>query len=219
MGRCFAFALAVACLTPLFGGCSLLKKPDKANINLRKKNQELEARIAELQLKSQGDAAMIRSLQDRAGTLPTLPHDRLDKLFTTHDIKLGRLTGGADLDPDKPGQEGLRVYVTPVDEEGDPLKAGGSFRIEAFDVARDERGQIGDWTVDAAAAREHWSSVLNRYNYVLPLPWQTPPKGKELHLDVTFIDELTQGQFTKSIDVTVEPPPASSSAAATRPAN
>jgi hypothetical protein len=52
-----------------------------------------------------------------------------------------------------------------------------------------------------------WSSVLNRYNYVLTLPWQTPPTGDTLHLEVTFNDELTQGRFKKAVDVPVERPP------------
>ena len=77
--------------------------------------------------------------------------------------------------------------------------------------------KIGTWTFDLASAREHWTSVLNRYNYVLPLPWQTPPTGSQVHLDVTFQDELTQARFKKSADVTVEPPRTKPPAAATQP--
>jgi hypothetical protein len=201
-------ALLVVFASPLLGGCFLIKKPDKANIELRKQNQDQQGRITELERSAQGDAARIQALQDRVGTLPTLPQDRLKRLFTTHDIQLGRLTGGADLDPDKPGQEGLRVYLTPLDEMGDQLKAAGAIRVEAYEPSRDEGAKIGSWTFDAGATRGLWSSVLNRYNYVLSLPWQTPPTGPSLHLQVTFVDELTQGEFTKTVDVAVQPPPA-----------
>ena len=203
--RMLQFALLACCL-PALGGCFLFKSPDKANIELRKKNQELETRVAELERKSAGDAAMIDSLQNRAGSLPTLPRERLAKLFTTHDITLGKLTGGADLDAAKPGQEGLKVYVTPLDETGDPIKAAGLFTVEAFDLSRDQKPKIGTWTFDAEATRQAWSSVLNRYNYVLTLPWQTPPTGDSLHLEVTFTDELTQARFKKAVDVPVERP-------------
>jgi hypothetical protein len=169
-------------------------------------NQRLQGEVDELRRKSEGDTAMIRSLQDRAGTLPTLPHERLKRLFTTHAIQLGRLTGGADLDPAKPGHEGLRVFVTPLDETGDPLKAAGAITVEAFDLSRGEGAKVGTWNFDPAATRAAWSSVLNRYNYVVTCPWQQAvPAGPNLHLVVTFVDELTQGRFTKSADVTVQP--------------
>jgi hypothetical protein len=206
MTRAVIRTVLLACCVPALSGCFLVKKPDKSNIELRKKNQELESRIGDLQRKSEGDVATIRSLQDKAGILPTLPQDRLAKLFTTHDISLGRLTGGADLDPAKPGDEGLKVYVTPLDESGDPLKAAGSFKIDAFDPSPEKGARVGTWSIDATAARAAWSSVLNRYNYVLMLPWQTPPAGNQLHIDVTFVDELTQREFKKSTDVTVTRP-------------
>jgi hypothetical protein len=150
---------------------------------------------------------MIQSLQQRTGTLPTLPHERLRRLFTTHDLQLGRLTGGADLDPAKPGHEGLKIYPAPIDQTGDPIKAAGAFTIEAFDLARGENAKIGTWTFDLAQTSRTWTSVLNRYNYVLTCPWQTPPQGADLHVEVTFVDELTQGQFKKTADVKVEVPP------------
>src|SRR5215213_7567561 len=106
---------------PLCGGCFLIKSPDKANIALRKQNQELQAKVDELQRRQTGDAAMIAALQDKSGTLQTLPRERLERMFTTHDLKLERLTGGADLDASKPGQEGLKVHVAPLDQTGDPI--------------------------------------------------------------------------------------------------
>jgi hypothetical protein len=206
-------------LAPLAGGCFLIKNPDKANIALRKENQQQKDRITELERKAQGDDAMIRSLQEQRGTLPTLPRDRLQKLFTTHDIKLGRLTGGADLDPAKPGHEGLKIYVAPIDETGDPIKAAGTFTIEAFDLSRQQGAKIGTWTFDPAAGRAAWTSILNRYNYVFTCPWQTPPGGADVHLVVTFMDELTQVQFKETVDVKVDvPPTAPQSSPSTKPA-
>lgn len=215
MKRTAGFIVPLIALAPFLGGCFLIQKPDKANIELRKKIQEAEAQLAETRLKSEADAATIRSFEERIGTLPTLPQDRLDKLFTTHDLKLGRLTGGADLDPKTPGHEGLKIYATPIDQAGDALKAAGTFTVDAFDLSRETNPKIGHWTFDVAASRAGWTSVLNRYNYVLTLPWQTPPSGPKLHLDVTFVDELTQRRFVKSIDVTVDvptPPPSTAPA-------
>ena len=210
--------LVVLSMTLASGGCGLIGGPrNSANIKLRKENQDLRDKVASLERQAQAAEAAIRSHEEKAGTLPTLPRERLANLFTTHDIKLGRLTGGADLDSKRPGQEGLKVYVTPIDGSGDPLKAAGAFTVEAFDLSREGRARIGTWTFDLAEARRHWTSVLNRYNYVLPCPWQDPPSGGSLHVEVKFLDELTQSAFTKAVDVTVEP--ATSPAAATVPSS
>lgn len=205
--RATTILLLLACLAPALGGCSLFKKPSKANIDLRKQNQDLQAKIDELNRQHTADEASITTLQDKSGTLPTLPRERLARLFTTHDLKLERLTGGADLDPSKPGQEGLKIYVAPLDQAGDPIKAAGAFTIDAFDLSGGPAPKkIGTWTFGVDVAQEHWTSVLNRYNYVLPCPWQTAPSGSNVHIEVTFLDELTQTRFKKSVDVTVQAP-------------
>src|SRR5687768_18101498 len=118
------FVLAVA-------GCS---KPDKANIALRKQVQDLESEISNLKRTRDADLAAIRALESRATTIPTLPHDRLEQVFTTHGLKIGRLTGGADADPSKQGDEVLKVYAVPTDQRGDLLKAAGSFAVDAYDL-------------------------------------------------------------------------------------
>src|SRR5438874_402601 len=96
--------------------------PNTASIVVRKQNQDLQVQIATLTRAREADAATIRNLQARVGTIPTLSQERLEKLFTVHGIQLGRLTGGADLDRSKPGDEGIKVYITPTDDDGEPLK-------------------------------------------------------------------------------------------------
>src|SRR5436190_214200 len=103
----------------LGSGCG---SPNAASIEVRKQNQDLRDQIATLTRTHEADQATIKGLQDRTGTVSTLPTDRLDHLFTTHGIELNRLTGGADLDRVKPGDEALKVYVVPTDNEGEKLK-------------------------------------------------------------------------------------------------
>ena len=200
--------LMLAVLLPAPAGCGLIGGPrNSANIELRKENQALRDQVATLERQREQDAAVIRSQQGPAATSrPVLPREQLGRLFTTHDIKLFRLTGGADLDPRRPGHEGLKVHVTPLDGDGDPIKAAGAFTVEAFDVAAEGGpAKVGTWAFDLDAARRGWTAVLNRYNYVLTCPWQsTPPRGGSLHVVVTFVDELTGGTFKKSVDVTVD---------------
>src|SRR4051812_29784279 len=108
----------------VLAGCT--GKPNQANIELRKQVQSLNSQIADLQRIHDGDAATINALQSRQGaTQPALPQERVEKLFTVHGLSLGRLTGGADSDLDKPGDEGVKIYAVPTDETGDELKAAG----------------------------------------------------------------------------------------------
>ena len=185
-------AVAIAIALTYLMGCG---SPNVASIEVRKQNQDLRDQIETLTRTHEADQATIKGLQERIGTVPTLPQDRLEKLFTTHAIELGRLTGGLDSDPAKPGDEGLRIDVTPTDGEGQKLKAAGSFTVEAFDLAANPT-RLGKWTFDVEAARKSWVGALMSYHYVLKCPWQqAAPTHEDVTVKVTFRDELTGRVF------------------------
>lgn len=184
---------ALTTLVVFATGCS---SPNKANIELRKQKQELEAKLQTLERRHDADVASIRAFESRATTVPTLPNERLEKLFTTHGLSIGRLTAPADLDRGKPGDEGLKVYVVPTDDEGQPLKAAGSFVVEAFDLAKGANNRIGHWEFTADEAKKTWLGQLMMYTYVLPVAWQSPPQHPDITLRVTFTDNLTGRTFS-----------------------
>jgi hypothetical protein len=188
-------------------GCG---SPSSANITLRKQNQDLQDQITTLTRARKADAATIAALQQRVGTVPTLSQQRLEKLFTVHGIKLGRLTGGADLDHSKPGDEAIKVYADPTDDDGDAIKAAGSFIVEAFDLAANPP-ELGKWTFDTDATRKLWNGSLLSHQYVLTCPWQKPPQHEELTIKVTFSEELTRREFHAQSVVKVHPPASSAS--------
>jgi hypothetical protein len=209
--------LPLLLLLPALSGCKLLfGSPSKANIELRKENQQLAGQINQLKIQHEADAATITGLTQRVGTVPTLAPARLDKLFTVHSVRLQRLTGGADLDPDKPGQEGLKVYVGLLDQYGDEIKSAGSFVVEAFDLAEPQAARLGRWEFPVEQAQQNWHSFLTRYEYVLTCPWQTAPRHPDVTVHVQFNDELTGRQFSAQSLVKVEVPP--SAQPATQPA-
>jgi hypothetical protein len=196
--------LVCAALFTLVTGCG---SPNVPGIAVRKENQALKDEVATLKRAREADAATMKSLEARATTVPSLPSAQLENLFTTHGLQLGRLTGGADLDRDKPGDEALKVYATPTDDDGQPFKAAGSFVVEAFDLASKEP-QIGKWTVDTRTARQQWLGSALVRAYVLTLPWQTPPQHPDITVKVTFRDELTGREFHEQKLVKIQPPPA-----------
>jgi hypothetical protein len=196
---------AVAMVICLAGGCG---RPNQANILLRKQNQTLEQRLADLDRRHAADQATIRSLEASATTVPVLPEQRIAQLFTVAGLSFGRLTGGVDLDPGKPGDEGLKVYVVPVDQHGDALKAAGTFRVEAFALSDAERPLVGIWEFPLSEAQQNWYGQSLLYTYILTCPWQQViPTGHTLTIRVTFTDALTGRTFTAQRQVSVNPPP------------
>ena len=193
--------LSAVVLAALCAGCG---KPNGGNIALRKDNQELRSRLDQLQRELNAAKATIAGLESHATTVPVLPSAQLEKLFTTHDIKIGRLTGEADLDPAKPGNEGLKIYVVPIDQYNQPLKAAGSFVVDAFDLAQSGENRIGHWEIPLEKAQDNFYNMLTLYTYALPAPWQTPPRHKDITVRVSFTDALTGRTFTAQKPVTID---------------
>jgi outer membrane murein-binding lipoprotein Lpp len=196
------FAVVVVGSLLVAGGCH---SPSKANIELRKQNQQLQSQIQGLDLRHQADQATIRGLQSMATTVPVLPEDELNQLVTTCGLRIGRLTGGDHPNTDSGPDTMLRVYVVPIDGQGDDVKQAGSFRVELFDLALKSDNRIGQWDFDLAATKADWYSSL-LYCYVLDCPWQTIPKHNKLMAHITFNDAMTHRIFTVDREVKVNPP-------------
>ncbi|HEY8667130.1 MAG TPA: hypothetical protein VIL86_10710 [Tepidisphaeraceae bacterium] len=192
-----------ALFTALLAGCG---SPSKANIELRRQNAALRDRVELLTKQHQSDVADIERLETAKGALATLPHERMEQLFTANALKLGRLSGGADLEPAKPGDEALKVYVVPTDAAGDAIKAAGAFTIEAFDLDVPEHPLVGTWKFSVEQARESWYGKAMLYEYVLTCPWQAGPTHAKLTVKVTFTDALTGLTLTAKQDVTIKLP-------------
>jgi hypothetical protein len=199
-GLLVLLALTVPAFTAI--GCG---SPSAANIALRKQLQQRDDQITFLDRQHQGDLADLRAA--RGPTTTSLAPDEIAKLFTTHGLAFGRLTGGSDFDSNKPGDQGLKIYVVPTDDDGQPLKAAGSFTVQAFDLSQPDN-LIGKWTFDLGAAKSSWYGQAMLYTYVLACPWQQRvPSNPQLTVRVTFHDELTGREFTAQKIVNINPPP------------
>ena len=184
-------------------GCA---SPNKANIALRKQVQTLETHMKDRDAQHAADqAALAHVTADR--TIQTLPAAKLDRLFRTSAIIFKRLTLGEDLDPTKPGDEGFKVAIAPVDQFNDEFKASGSITIELFDLAAPQT-RLGTWTFDTAQTQSMWLSTPVFDGYVLQFPWQTPPTHSKLTVKATFTEELTGATFEAKTDLTVNVPTA-----------
>lgn len=184
----------------IVGGCA----SNLANIALRKQEQASRLRIETLERQHAADAATITAYQTANGSLQTLPQGQLDQLFTTHGLSLKRLTGGYDADPKTPGDDALKIYAVPTDDQNQPIKALGEFKVEAFVIGQDD-APLEAWTFSQDQARQAWLGDVLLYEFVLECPFKAPPKQAKLRVNVTFTDALTHRQFQAQKAITIQP--------------
>lgn len=197
--------LAVLCSSAvIFSGLSCTG-PSSANIELRKENQSLKDEIAALKSQQAADRATIAALQAEKGSVKRLEADQLDRLFTVAGLEVGRLTNGIDTDPSRPGDDAIRLQVVPRDVDGDPIKAAGTFLVEAFDLSSAEPRKIGQWTFDHASSRAAWTGKAMQYNYLFTCPLADRPTGRDVTVKITYRDELTGREFTEQRQITLAP--------------
>jgi hypothetical protein len=191
--------------------------PNQANIELRKEKQSLEHEIDQLKSQVAADRARIQGLESQVGTVPTLPQSRLNEMFTVHGFRIGRLTGGADLQPNNPNDGGLRVFVTPFDDDGHPIQATGTLTVEAFDLEQSEGSRIGRWVFTPEQLKRAWQSFALIHGFVVDCPWQKLPTHAEIALKITFDDALTGGRYSELYQARVHLPPRGTTQPSTSP--
>jgi hypothetical protein len=197
--RTAVFSAAIAATV---AGCGT---PNPANIELRKKNQALEAQVQTLTAQHDRDTQTIAALRDSRPTIPTLPPGRLAALFTTHGLEFTNATSGDNPDATATFDTQLKLGINAVDQEGTSIKAAGSFKIEAFDLDDPAHPLIGTWTFDETQSKAMFFSRFALYGYVLTCPWQTKPVHENLTVKASFTDSLTGLTFTAQRQVKVRP--------------
>ena len=167
---------------------------------VRQLTADLESARAEAKTARQAASAARSELvrkQKRIDTLVALGPDRLKKLYYAKAVKLGQYTGGADLDG-QVGDDGIKVFLRPIDANGDTIKAAGSVTVQLYDLAQPgDKTLIGEykWSVDEVA--KAFSGGFMTYHFSFTCPWKpAPPKHEEITVRVEFIDYLTGKAFT-----------------------
>ncbi len=139
-------------------------------------------------------------LQRQVNTLAGFP-ETVDagRFYELGDVKLTKYTGLYDKDKDGTC-ETLIVYVKPVDQDGDIIKAAGRVGVQLWDLnANGEEARLGTWTVEAEELRKMWFATMLTINY--RLTFDLPPKAISaqgpLTVKVTFTDLLSGVVFNK----------------------
>jgi hypothetical protein len=150
----------------------------------------------------------IDELHKQLAVVRALPPDFRDKVFYPEKVEIVSLSGGDDYDG-KPGDDGVTVYLRPIDRVGDALKVAGDVRIELYDLQNPSGEKlIGEYIIPADQISEHWYGKLATYHYTFRCPWQHgPPAHNEITIRATFVDYLTQRVMTAQTVCTVKLPP------------
>lgn len=137
--------------------------------------------------------ATIDELHRRLNTATRLKPDELAQVFHPVRIEIEALSGGFDNDG-QPGDDGVVVYLRPIDQEGDPIKAAGEIRIQLYDLeAPAAENLIAEYLVPVEEARRCWYGKLLTYHYAIRVPWPgRPPRNPEITIRATFVDYLSQ---------------------------
>ena len=165
----------------------------QTQIDLERRVTTLEQQLAERDNQLAARQATIDNLHARMQTVRALTDEDLKRIFYPEQIVLASLTGGDDYDG-QPGDDGITVYLRPIDRAGDALKVAGDIRVELYDL-QNPTGQklIGEYEFPVDQVSQLWYGKFATYHYTLRCPWQNgPPTHDEITIRVTFVDYLTQ---------------------------
>lgn len=154
--------------------------------------------------------ARIRRLEDRINALTRMSSDRPVDLFAPVRIEILSRSGGWDYD-NVPGDDGVRVYLRPIDADGHAVKAPGAITIRLQDNS--DLSNPRDLGVSVFNApdvlRSMWYGRFGTDHYTADCQFRPgvrpAPPGRVLVI-AEFRDFLTGRALTATREVDVAPP-------------
>lgn len=190
-----ATIILAGCLFAIAAGCenASSKSSLTEEINtLKQEKAELKSQIEQ----SKSEAEQLKRQVQVLSDLP--PEVRLEDLYDLQKIKITRYTNLYDKDKDGK-KEKLIVYIQPIDEEGDIVKASGAVDVQLWDLNSPQVSQalLGQWHVEPEELKKLWFATLITINYRLTFDVADKVTGDEeaLVVKVTFTDYLAGKVF------------------------
>ena len=142
------------------GGCGTSDGPDTFDpkVNLETTPQQ---RLESLQAENQ-------RLKGQVATLTHLPASLRDlSLYDIKEVRLGRYTDLYDKDNDGT-KEKLIVYIKPIDDDGDVIKALGQVDVELWDLNQGpQKARLDRWSFTPKELKQQWYATFGQLNYRL----------------------------------------------------
>jgi len=194
--KCYKlYAIFAAYLLTLTTGCEEANKKSP----LAEQIQQLKQEKTELTRQIERSENENEQLQKQILVLSGLPEEaKAENLYRLQRIKITRYTNFYDKDKDGE-KEKLIVYIQPLDEEGDIVKATGAVDVQLWDLNSSEANQalLGQWHVTPDQLKKLWFATLITINYRLTfdVAGKVNDFDQPLTVKVTFTDYLTGRVF------------------------
>jgi hypothetical protein len=200
-GAKFNFAATcalIACALITAAGCENTGTGGKASPS--QQAGQLTEQKADLQKQLEQARTENERLKKQVEALSNLPVDkRADAVYHLQAVKIGRFTNLYDEDKDGT-KEKLVVYVQPVDETGDVIKAAGAVEVQLWDLNKKEsESLIGQWRIEPNEIKKLWfdSIAMTSYRLTFDVAGKVETLDKPLTVKVVFADYLSGRTFTE----------------------
>lgn len=212
-------SLLIAAVSVLAAGCDFgdLRPLRRRNADLARQLDVARKEAREADDIARGLQTVVLDQRKQIRTLQRLGPKRLEKLFHVKTVKVGQYTAPADFDG-QPGDDGIKVYMRPLDANGDTIKAAGEVRIRLFDLAAAPKDTlIGEhrWPIEQVARA--FSGGFLAYHFTFKCPWKARPRHADVTVRLEFIEYLTGKTFWAQKLVKVRPVAAPATQPATKP--
>ena len=185
---------AVCILIFLVAGCQKANEDAALTVQieqLTQQNELLQEQVGQSKTEN-------KKLREQVQILSSLPEDvRLENLYSLQRIKIGRLSGFFDKDKDGK-REKMIVYVTPIDKEGDGIKATGAANVQLWDLNKaNGEALLGEWNMEPDELKNAWFKTVLAVNYrlVFDVPDTVKSFDEQLTARITFTDHLSGKVF------------------------
>ena len=193
--RFFCLLSSVFCLCVVAGceNANSIRTPLVEQIgNLTEQNKQLENQLEQTRAEN-------KQLTKQMHVLSGLPEEvKGENVYRLEKIEIGKYTGFFDKDDDGT-KEKLIVYIQPIDEEGDIIKATGAVDVQLWDLDSSEADQalLGQWHVEPGELKKLWFATIVKINYRLTFDIADKVKSfdEPLTMKVTFTDYLNGKVF------------------------
>lgn len=191
------YAVWAGCILAFAAGC---EETASKKISPAEQIKKLEHENAQLRTQVEQSRAETVHLKEQLNLLSALPEQaRLETLNSLQKVVITRYTN--IYDKDKDGQkETLVVYIQPIDEEGDVIKAPGTVDVQLWDLNRkDDQALLGQWHIGPNELEKLWFATFITINYRLTfnITGKVNDTDEDLVVKVTFTDYLNGRVFTE----------------------
>jgi hypothetical protein len=175
-----------------------------------KQTQQLTSQKTDLQNQFEQIKAENDRLKKQAESLSNLPPDkRADAIYHIKAVKIGRFTNFYDDDKTMgaAGKKKLVVYVEPIDETGDAVKAGGTIEVQLWDLNKKEsEARLAQWQVEPNEIKKLWLGGMfsSGYRLSFDVAGIVDKFDRPLTVKVNFTDYLSGMTFTEQF--VIRPP-------------